>query len=70
MNEPVAKETKETHDDGITLGCLDPVTLFESVTNVESTRKDLTFSTTFAFRSGENAAKTSGKCGPRLAPSS
>ena len=42
----------------------------KSVTNVESTRKDLTFSSTFAFRSGENAAKTSGKCGPRLAPSS
>ena len=27
MNEPVTKEMKETHDDGIALRCFDPITL-------------------------------------------
>ena len=29
MNEPVTKEIKETHDDGIAFSSFDPITLFE-----------------------------------------
>ena len=69
MNEPVTNEVKETHDDGLAFYSFDPITFLEISDKRRVDPKRFGLFTTFAFKSGENAEKTSDKCGPRSPPS-